>query len=153
METKFYTGNYSLTLGQPYLIISASESPTDFTAEKIIIFEGFNGQQTILANRVKSQKISDRSLEDFISSEVQICKDDIFYKILFTKHKNELEQRNYNVNIELREINASIISLLRDKFPTILTNIKNNTMNEKLKILIELYQSIVIERNDFDINK
>lgn len=153
METKFYTGNYSLTLGQPYVIISASESPTDFTAEKIIIFEGFNGQQTILANRVKYPKISDRSLQDFISSEVQVCKDDIFYKILFTKYKAELEQRNYNVNIELRETNTNIISLLRDKFPTILTNIKNNTMNEKLKALIGLYQSIVIERNDFDINK
>ncbi len=153
METKFYTGNYSLTLGQPYVIISATESTTDFTAEKIIIFEGFNGQQTVLANRVKYPKISDRSLEDFISSEVQVCKDDIFYKILFTKYKNELEQRNYNVNIELRETNINIISLLRDKFPTILTNIKNNTMNDKLKALIELYQSIVIERNDFDINK
>lgn len=153
METKFYTGNYSLTLGQPYIIISASESSTDFTAEKIIIFEGFNGQKTILANRVKYPKISGRSLEDFISSEVQVCKDDIFYKILFTKYKSELEQRNYNVNIELTETNTNIISLLRDKFPTILTNIKNNTINEKLKILIGLYQSIVIERNDFDINK
>ncbi|MCA6460956.1 MAG: hypothetical protein IM571_04895 [Chitinophagaceae bacterium] len=153
METKFYTGNYSLTLGQPYVIISASESQTDFTAEKIIIFEGFNGQQIILGNRVKYPKISNRSLEDFISSEVQVCKDDIFYKILFTKYKTELEQRNYNVNIELRETNTNIISLLRDKFPRLLTNIKNNTMNEKLNALIGLYQSIVIERNDFDINK
>lgn len=153
METKFYTGNYSLTLGQPYVIISANETPTEFTAEKIIIFEGFNGQQTILANRVKYPKISGRSLADFISSEVQVCKDDIFHKILFTKYKNELEQRNYNVNIELTETNTNIISLLRDKFPTILTNIKNNTANVNLKTHIELYQSIVIERNDFDINK
>lgn len=153
METKFYTGNYSLTLGQPYVIISASEREIDFTAEKIIIFESFNGQQTILANRVKYPKISDRSLQDFISSELQVCKDDIFYKILYTKYKVELEQRNYNVNIELRETNTNIISLLRDKFPLILTNIKNNTMNEKLRTLIDLYQSIVIERNNFDINE
>jgi hypothetical protein len=153
METKLYTGNYSLTLGQPYVIISASENQTDFTAEKIIIFEGFNGQQTFLANRVKYPKISDRSLQDFIASELQVCKDDIFFKILFTKYKVELEQRNYDVNIELIETNTNIISLLRDKFPSILTNIKNNTMNGKLKTLIGLYQSIVIERNDFDINE
>lgn len=153
METKFYVGNYSLTLGQPFVIISASEREIDFMAEKIIIFEGFNGQQTILANRIKYPKISDRSLQDFISSELQVCKDDIFYKILYTKYKVELEQRNYNINIELRETNTNIISLLRDKFPLILTNIKNNTMNEKLRTLIDLYQSIVIERNDFDINE
>lgn len=153
MKTKFYTGNYSLSLGQPYVIISATESTTDFIAEKIIIFEGFNGQQTVLANRVKYPKILDRSLEEFISSEVQVCKDDIFYKILFTKYKNKLEQRNYNVNLELSETNTNIISFLIEKFPIILTNIKNNTMNDKLKELIELYQPIVIERNDFDINK
>lgn len=153
METKFFTGNYSLTNGQPYVIISASESEAEFTAEKIIIFEGFNGKHIVLANRVKYPKISNRSLNDFISSEIQVCKDDIFYKILFTKYKTELEQRNFNVNIELRETNTNIISLLRDKFPEILSNIKTNTINKKLKQLITSYQSIVIERNDFEINK
>ena len=80
-------------------------------------------------------KIQVCSLDDFILSEVQVCKDDIFYKILYAKYKNELEQRNYNVNIELRETNSNIISLLLDKFPTIVTNIKNITMNENLRYL------------------
>jgi hypothetical protein len=153
METKFFTGNYSLTLGQPYVIISAKENENEYIAEKIIIFEGFDGQHTFLANKVKHPKVLERSLNDFILSEIQVCKDDIFYKILFTKHKTELAKRNYNVNIELRETNPNIISLLRDKFPTILNNIKNQTMNEKLKAQIKLYQSIVIERKDFDINQ
>ncbi len=151
METKFYTGNYSLTLGQPYVIISATEHESTFQAEKIVIFEGFNGQQTVLANRVKYPKISVRSLDEFISSEIQLCKDDIFYKILYTKYHDELERRNYNVNVELRETNADIISLWRDKFPEILSIIRDNTINEKLKEVIKLYQSIVIERNDFDL--
>lgn len=152
METKFFTGNYSLILGQPYVIISAEGNESEFIAEKIIIFEGFNGQQTVLASRIKYPKIADRSLTDFVASEVQVCKDDIFHKILFTKYKAELERRNYNVNIDLIETNQNILSLLRDKFPTILNNIKHHTINDKLKALIELYKSIVIERNDFDIN-
>lgn len=153
MEIKFFTGNYSLTLGQPYVIISATENDSEFIAEKFIIFEGFNGQQTVLANRVRYPKIADRSLNDFILSEIQVCKDDIFYKILFTKHKAELARRNYNVNIDLRDTNPNIISLLHDKFPTILNQIKTHTTNGKLRVLIELYQSILIERNDFDINQ
>jgi hypothetical protein len=64
METKFYTGNYSLSIGQPYVIISAEDKGTEFYAEKIIIFEAFNGQQSILAYRVKYPKISDRTLEE-----------------------------------------------------------------------------------------
>lgn len=153
METNFFTGNYSLTLGQPYVIISSTENEVEFIAEKIIILEGFDGQQTVLANRVRYPKISDRSLNDFIHSEIQVCKDDIFYKILFTKYKAELERRNFTVNIELRETNQNIISLLRDKFPIILNNIKAQTENDKLRVLIELYQSISIERNEFDINQ
>jgi hypothetical protein len=153
METKFYTGNYSLSIGQPYVIISAEDKGTEFYAEKIIIFEAFNGQQSILAYRVKYPKISDRTLEEFIALEIQVCKDDIFYKILFEKYKEKLERRNYNVNIELRETNSNILSLLHVKFPAILNKIKARTMNEKLKSLIESYQSIVVERNYFDINE
>jgi hypothetical protein len=151
METKFFTGNYSLTLGQPYVIISATEKDSTFQAEKIVIFEGLNGQQIVLANRVKYPRIENRSLDEFISSELQVCKDDIFYKILYTNYFDELERRNYNVNVELRETNPNIISLLKDKFPIILSNIRDNTINEKLKELIELYQSIEIERKDFDL--
>lgn len=153
METKIFTGSYSLTLGQPYVIISATENDVDFIAEKIIIFEGFDGQQTVLANRVRYPKTSDRSLKEFILSEIQVCNDDIFYKILLTKYKAELERRNYTVDTELRETNTNIISLLRDKFPAILNKIKVHTINDKLRVLIELYLSIVIERNDFDINQ
>lgn len=152
METKFYAGNYSLTIGQPYVIISAEDKGTEFVAEKIIIFDAFNGEQTLLANRIKYPKIYERTLEDFISSEIQVCKDDIFHKILFKKYKEQLEERNYNVNIEFRETNSNILSLLRDKFPTILNNIKIHTVNKKLIDLIGLYQSIVIERTDFTID-
>lgn len=151
METKFYTGNYSLAIGQPFVIISAEEKETEFIAEKIIILNAYDGKQTLLAYRIKYPKINNRTLNDFILSEIQVCKDDIFHKILFVKYKKQLEKLNFNVIIELTETNSNILSYFREKFPDILDNIKNHTVNGELKALIKLYQSIVIERNDFNI--
>ena len=151
METKFYTGNYLLAIGQPYVIISAKEENEYFIGEKIIIFEAFTGQILSKGNRIKFPKISGRTLDDFILSELQICQDDIFHKILYPNFKAQLVRLNYNVIIDLRESNSNILSLIRDKFPEILIAIHDTTINEKLKALIKIYKSIVIERNDFEL--
>lgn len=153
METKFFTGNFTLGLGHPYVILSTSQEGMDFYSEKIIIFEGFNGHKSFLAYRTKYPILAGRTIEDFISNEIQTSKDDILHKILFQKHQQQLQAINFNVKIELTETNANILAFLRDKFPTELNNIKNRTTNEKLKSLIGLYQSIVVERDNFDIEK
>lgn len=72
---------------------------------------------------------------------------------MFQKYQQQLQAINFNVKIELTETNANILAFLRDKFPVELNNIKSRTTNEKLKSLIGLYQSIVVERDDFDIEK
>ena len=153
METKFYTGNYTLGIGQPYVILSIYDDDTDFHSEKIIIFEGFNGQKSFLAYRTKYPKITGRTIDDFKATEFQTSKDDILHKILFTKYYKELQAVNFNVKIELQEANANIIGFLRDKFPAELNNIKSRSINDGLKSLIGVYQSIVIERNDFEIGE
>lgn len=152
METKYYTGNYTLGIGQPYVILTIDQDETNFHSEKIIILDGFDGQKSFLAYRTKYPKMTDRTIDDFISTEIQTCKDDILHKILFSKYHAQLQSINFNVKIELVETNANVLGILRDKFPTELNNIKSRSINEKLKILIGLYQSIVIERNDFEID-
>ena len=151
METKFYMRNF--IFGQLYVIISATENQTDFIAEKIIIFvEGLNGPIITLSQRIEYPKIPNYpySLEDFISWQVQDCESAIFYEILFKKYKSVLEQYCYNINTKLSEANKSlIISLLRDKFPAILTNIENNTINKNLKELIGLYKSIIEQKGEW----
>ena len=153
METKFFTGNYTLGIGHPYVILSTDQDATDFHSEKIIIFEGFNGQPSFLAYRTKYPMLPGRTIEDFILNEIQTCKEDILHRILFQKYQQQLQAINYNVKIELTETNANILAFLRDKFPNELNNIKSRTTNEKLKSLIDIYQLIVVERNDFDIEK
>ncbi len=153
METRFYIGNYSSGLGQPYVIISATEDNSHFRAETIIFFDAFDGSLKTLASRIKYPKVDNRTLNDFIEAERQVCKDDIFYKILFTHYKEAMGHRNYNINIELGLTNSNILSLIKDKFPSFLNKIEANTINEKLKVLIGLYKSIIIERTDFNIHE
>lgn len=153
METIFFTGNYTLGIGHPYVILTTDQDAVKFHSEKIIIFEGFNGQTSFLAYRTNYPKLSGRTIEDFISNEIQTCKDDILHKILFAKYEQQLQAINYNVKIELIETNANILAFLRDKFPAVLNNIKSRTINDKLKSQIEIYQSIVVERDDFDIER
>ena len=151
METRFFTGNYTLGIGHPYVILSIDQDTTDFHSEKIIIFEGYNSQTSFLAYRTKYPKITGRTKDYFILSEIQTCKDDILHRILFSKYQQQLQAINYNVKIELNETNENILAFLRDRFPAVLNNIKSRSINEGLKSLISIYQSIVIERNDFEI--
>lgn len=153
METKYYTGNYTLGIGQPYVILSIDQDPNYFHSEKIIIFDGFDGQKSFHAYRTKYPIMTGGTMDDFISTEIQTCKEDILHKILFSKYYTQIQAINFNVKIELVETNANVLGLLRDKFPTELENIKSRSINEKLKLLIALYQSIIIERNDFEIDK
>lgn len=139
METKFYKGDYISTIGTPYLIISASENENNFTAEKIIIFDGFNGQPNVLVDIIKYPKISGRSLDDFISSEIQVCKNAIFHEILVPNYQTELGIKNFNIKINLEKSDVSIINIFIEKFPIILINIREITINETLKHLIPIY--------------
>lgn len=148
METRFFTGNHLLSIGHPYIIISAEEKATEFIAEKFIIFEAFDGQ-TVLKSRVKYPKTGYWTLEDFITAEVQICEDEIVNKILNKKYETQFSKLEYYADFSLRKSNWGIIGLLRDKFPTELNEIKETTYNELLKMRIELFQSIIVERNDF----
>ena len=151
MKTVYYVGNYTLSLGYPYVIISAEEKNNVFHAEKIIIFESFKRTPDFLAYRISYPNISGGTVDDFILSQVESCKDDIYYKILLKKYEKQLESLNYNVSLELRETNRNILNIIRDKFPNVLDNIESNTQNGELKSLIGLYKSIVVTRNDFDI--
>lgn len=152
METKFFSGNYTLGIGQPYVILSTYQDSENYRSEKIIIFHGYNGVNSFVAYRTKYPIISGKTIEEFISTEIQVCKDDILSKILFPKYYQQLEAANYNVKIELKETNSGVIGLLRDKFPTEIENIKTRTINKILKAQIAIYQSVIVERNDFDID-
>jgi len=152
MELKIYTGNYTLRLGQPYVIMSAKDSGKEFIAEKFIIFEA-SDEPKIIARKIKYPKIENRSLEDFINTEKEVCKEEIRSDILFQYYQNQLEQLNYDVKIELIDSNPNLLRLLRNKFPEILEKIKNNTMNAELKKLINIYQSIEVEEIDMGFAK
>lgn len=152
MELKFYTGNYTLQIGQPFVILSAEARENDFFVEKFIIFESFDGQR-VHANKYTYPKLHNRTLDDFIATETEVCKDDILHKIIYQHYQTQLQQLNYNVKVELLVSNPNLLSLLRDKFPKILDKIKTHTVNKELQELIELYQSIVVERIDINLDE
>lgn len=150
MQTKFYSGNYSLSLGQPYVIISSWEDEKNLYCETYIIFEGYNGNNYGKKSRIKYPKFDGSTLTDFVEAELQKIKDKIFYDILLVHYKQQLEVKNYNVQINLREVNESILMLLRDKFLHLISLIQDDTKNELLSSKIRLYRSIQVERTDDD---
>ncbi|WP_452597114.1 hypothetical protein [Pontimicrobium sp. MEBiC01747] len=147
MITKYYSGNHSLTLGQPFVLISADEQEKEFYAEKFIVFESYDGI-TLIANSVNYPKVDGQNLNEFIKSELEITKDDIIHKIIYAKFEKQLERLNYDFKIDLIESDSGILSLLRNKFPEELNSIKNKTSDPELIRLIKMYQSFRIFRTD-----
>lgn len=142
METRFYSGNYSLTLGQPYIIISAEERENEFYAEKIILFEGLRGVRAIKTERSYPKINPNDTLEKFISMQLDQSKDDIIFKVLHVGYNDLLEKNGYTYKIDMRETDFTLLSLFRNKFPDITTKIRETTNNKFLRDHIKLVESI-----------
>lgn len=151
MLLKFYSGRYNLSFGQPYVIMSVWDDPQYFYNEIFIIFDGYDGNVISKAYRTKYPKFENKTIEDFIDTELQKVKDIIFYKILYVAYKKQLERRIYDTSIDLQESSDRILILMREKFKNLLRNIESETTNDLLAKRLQLYRSFVIERNDFDI--
>lgn len=148
MQTYYFRGNYTLGLGQPYLILSIDEDKADFISEKCIIFEGFDGVVRRKFHRVRYPKFSDISLESFSLEEFENSKEKINL-ILVDNYESQLKLLNYNYRIELVESDSNIISLLIEKFKVDMDHLKLSTINKDLRLLIDKYKSIDILREDF----
>ena len=139
METKFYKAKDTLSIGQCFVLFSIEETKTDFYGEKFLLFEGFDGNHSTFSERRTYPKISNGTFNEFILTQMEVCKDDLFYKIMMPTYQERLEKSNNQVTIEWREIDSSIISLLGDKFAGTLATIQMTTINTHLRGLIEMY--------------
>ncbi len=149
METEYYNGNYTSRYGYPYVIMSVDENDTHVKTETIIIFEAFNGNHVYKAYRRKWEKVKGWITKDYvIAADLDYCKQAIFHDIVFQNYKDKIEQYG-DRGIELKKAEESMLIIIRNKFPDMLNNIENTTMNPELKTRIGLYKSITIERDDF----
>lgn len=150
---KFYTGNVIPGIGQAFVIISAKRDNDHFISEDIILFKAADGRELSSPIRAKQPLLGEMTLNDFVDAEMEQCKRDIFYKIIFRNFPTEVERAKGNIHVLLTESSQGTLVLLKDKFPTLLRGLKNITQSEELKALIGLYESIKIERDDFEIKR
>ncbi len=148
MTTKFFRGNYILGVGQPFAILSIDETPTDFILEKIIFFEGADGNVHPLSNKIKYSKDLFPLLNTLQEDQIDIIESDIATLIL-DKYPTQLKSIGYNYNINIVEEMDSLISLLLHKFEAFMNSAQTHTMNQDLRNLIIKYKSIVVITEGF----
>lgn len=147
MQVKYFRGNYTLGIGQAYVILTIGEDAVDFISEKFIIFEGYDGGVKQKFYRTRYPKSSDITLSNFISDESENCKTDI-HSILFANYLKELNSINHNYRIELIESGSNLISFLLERFKSNIEDLKLKTSDDNLKVLINKYKSIEILKVD-----
>jgi hypothetical protein len=148
MMTKYFRGNYILAIGQSFAILSIDETATDFISEKIIFFEGADGNVHTLSHRMKYPKIIFPLINTVTVDQIDIIKSNITTTI-FSKYSTQLASINYNYNVNLVEETNSLISLLLHKFPAFMNSVETQSMNFDLRALITRYKSVVVITEGF----
>jgi hypothetical protein len=148
MITKYYTGNFILGLGVPYVVLSGNDvGALGYRLQKFIIFFGYDGSVNIRTQIVKVPKVLHETLEDFIQAELFFIKEDIF-SMINKNFEDRLKQLSFVANIELKESNLNVLLVIAEKEPKFLKYIQKHSFDNALIEKISLVFNLNISRED-----
>jgi hypothetical protein len=152
-----FTGNFMMSIGKPNVIVTGWETATHFFCERFILFEGTDGQ--IIFKRqgmnvginhyraIYNGSTNDELLNAFMFDYGQkLAESDIFSIAYGIMQKKGVTSAEVSLNTELRAWNyQACLMYLKWKFSTELDRLQNGTQLGKLKDIITLIKSVVVD--------